>query len=302
MTNVRPRIVAITGGYHGVHGILGVHQKLTGVKTVPLEDTAAWDAAGLGKGDLVHVETPINPHGEVTNLDYYVKLAHARGAMVSVDATFGPPPLQDPFALDVDIVMHSGTKYFGGHSDMLCGTLSTNHKERFTELFTERLFLGSVLGSMEGWLGIRSIRTLELRVERQSANAQHLVDWVWNALKSDNPTEEDLIVRKSVAKVHHASIQVRENPNIKTWLSKQMPNGYGPVFALTMQSQEIAKAVPTKLHYFHHATSLGGVESLIEWRRMTDPGVDPRILRVSIGIEGWEDLKSDLLAAFKSLI
>jgi cystathionine gamma-synthase len=302
MTNVRPRIVAITGGYHGVHGIIGVHQKLTGLKTVPLEDIAAWDAAGLGKGDLVHVETPINPLGEATSLEYYVKLAHERGALVSVDATFGPPPLQDPFAFGVDIVMHSGTKYIGGHSDMLCGTLSTKDDKVFTELFTERLFLGSVLGSLEGWLGIRSIRTLAIRVERQSANAQHLVDWVWNALKGDNPSEDDLIVRKAVARVQHASVQAREDPSIKTWLSKQMPNGYGPVFALTMQSEAFAKAVPTKLHYFHHATSLGGVESLIEWRKMTDPGVDPRILRVSIGIEGWEDLKSDLLAAFKALI
>ena len=80
-----------------------------------------------------------------------------------------------------------------------------------------------------------------------------------------------------------------------------MPEGYGAVFALYLRSEEDARSLPSKLHLFHHATSLGGVESLIEWRAMTDKSVDKRLLRVSVGIEGWEDLKADLLQGLKAL-
>ena len=122
LVNLVPKVIAISGGYHGCHGVIDLHKKMHGVKTVDLHaDDATWDAAGLGKGDLVHLETPLNPTGEAFSIAKYAERAHARGAYLSVDATFAPPGLQDPFRWGADVVMHSGTKYIGGHSDMLCG-------------------------------------------------------------------------------------------------------------------------------------------------------------------------------------
>ena len=99
-----------------------------------------------------------------------------------VDATFGPPPLQDPFKHGADVVMHAGTKYIGGHSDMLCGVLAVKRKEWLPKLQADRVYLGSVMGGLESWLGVRSIRTLELRVMRQSETAGRIVDALDGAL------------------------------------------------------------------------------------------------------------------------
>lgn len=242
----------------------------------------------------------MNPTGYVYNLKAFAEKAHSRGAFLTVDSTFGPPPLQDPFAWGADIVMHSGTKYVGGHSDMLCGVLAINParaKEGWVDgLNEERAHLGSVMGNMESWLGVRSLRTLGIRVERQSHNASKLVEWLDASMRS----EKSNVVRDSVVKLEHGSLQTDD---IKDgWLLQQMPNGFGPVFSMTVQSQEQARRLPSKLKLFHHATSLGGVESLIEWRAMSDETVDRRLLRVSVGIEGWEDLRKDLEQAFAALL
>ncbi|KAF2090403.1 cystathionine gamma-synthase [Saccharata proteae CBS 121410] len=299
----RPNVIAIghgeASGYHGCHGVVGLHQKLHGLQVVDLFDEASWDAAGLGAGDVVHMETPLNPTGEAYSIEKFAAAAHRRGAVLSVDSTFGPPGLQDPFAFGADVVMHSGTKYIGGHSDMLCGVLAVplHRDDQFWGLWNERVFLGSVMGNMEGWLGVRSLRTLELRVKAQSRNAERLVGWI-EGLRSGQVGGEDAgVVAKVVKRVRHASLQKED----AGWLKRQMPNGFGPVFALCVASEDLAKALPSKLKLFHHATSLGGVESLIEWRRMSDPNVDPALLRVSVGAESWEDLRDDLLAGFKAL-
>jgi cystathionine beta-lyase/cystathionine gamma-synthase len=148
---------------------------------------------------------------------------------------------------------------------------------------------------MEGWLGLRSLRTLELRVTRQSQTAAALVKWLSSQLDNKSSTVGQLVER-----IHHASLQP-EAAEEGSWLRKQMPAGYGPVFAIVMKEMDLAKKLPSKLHLFHHATSLGGVESLIEWRAMTDPHVDQRLLRVSIGVEGFEDLKRDFEQALAAL-
>ncbi|KAM0438088.1 hypothetical protein ACHAQK_006819 [Fusarium lateritium] len=257
------------------------------------------DLARLQKGDILHTETPFNPTGEAIDLGHYRRIATGRGAWLTCDATLAPPPLQDPFALGVDIVMHSGTKYIGGHSDLLCGVLSVRPDIETSEswidkLRGERVFLGSVMGSLEGWLGVRSIRTLELRVERQARSAESLINWLATSAQEPGPVGE------VVAEVQHASLQP-EATDETSWLRKQMPNGYGGVFALLMKDKDLAKRLPSNLHLFHHATSLGGVESLIEWRAISDKSIDRRLLRVNIGVEHWEDLKADLLQAFKAL-
>ncbi|KAI8304341.1 putative trans-sulfuration enzyme [Colletotrichum sp. SAR11_59] len=288
---LNPKRVAIGGGYHGCHGVIRILTKLNGLKQLEL-DEASLDQ--LEAGDVLHVETPLNPTGEARNLAYYAERAHKVGAYLTVDATFAPPPLQNPFDFGADIVMHSGTKYFGGHSDMLCGVLAVNPSRAdkwLRSMIEERCYIGSVMGGLEGWLGVRSIRTLELRVERQSKSATSLVRWIDDEIRN-NPTG---VVVNVVDKVVHASLQKDE------WLKKQMPGGFGPVFAIWLKDAEDAKRLPSKMELFHHATSLGGVESLIEWRAMSDPGCDKQLLRVSIGVEAWEDLRDDLLQGFKKL-
>lgn len=296
---LNPRRIAMTGGYHGCHGVVALVAKLTGLEKLALDDPS--DLARLQPGDVIHVETPLNPTGEARDLALYAAKAKEMGCYLTVDATFGPPPLQEPFRYGVDMVMHSGTKYFGGHSDMLCGVLAVRPDRADKDgwirgLLEERLFLGSVMGSLEGWLGVRSLRTLEIRVERQSSNATSLVAWLDGELKT-----EGSVVAQVVDRIQHASLQ-KEASIEGSWLRKQMPKGWGPVFSIITREEDYAKRLPSKLHLFHHATSLGGVESLIEWRAITDKRVAKTVLRVSIGVEGWEDLREDLLQGFKALL
>ncbi|KAF2858985.1 cystathionine gamma-synthase [Piedraia hortae CBS 480.64] len=306
MVYLNPKVVAIGAGYHGCHGVLNLIKKLTGCKIVDLFDEGAWE--GLGKGDVVHLETPVNPTGEAYDLSHFANLAHKRGAYLTVDATFGPPPLQNPFKHGADFVMHSGTKYFGGHSDLLCGVIAISKlregwEQHFWHMLQERECLGNVMGNLEAWLGVRSVRTLDLRVKKQSETATRLVGFIASALgvstEGEKPSEEDAaIIKSTVAKVMHASLQVQDNP----WLKDQMPNGFGPVFAFHLKTLSYAKELPSNLELFHHATSLGGVESLIEWRAMSDNTVEKTLCRVSVGIEEFEDLKHDLLNGLKKLL
>lgn len=287
---LQPKRVSIGIAYHGSHRVLGIHTKLAGTKLLPLD----CPASDLQKGDVIHLETPMNPTGEALNIATYAEKAHARGAYLVVDATFGPPGLQEPFKLGADVVMHSGTKYLGGHGDLLCGVLACPRADWIHGLLDERTYLGSVMGNLEAWLGVRSLRTLELRVQRQSETASALVAWLDNSLRDANPTSN---VRAVVSTVQHASLQKSD----MAWLVPQMPRGFGPVFAIRMRTEALARRLPSTLRLFRHASSLGGVESLIEWRAMSDPGVDPRLLRISVGVEDEGDLRRDLEGGFRVL-
>ncbi|KAJ5637838.1 hypothetical protein N7490_007717 [Penicillium lividum] len=291
---LNPKKIFIGDGYHGCHGVLDIIQRLSGIQKLHLADV---DQAG--PGDIIHVETPLNPTGEARNLAYYREKATAKGAYLTVDATFAPPPLQNPLDLGADIVMHSGTKYVGGHSDMLCGILvvaPARVKEGWLKtLHKDRQYIGSVMGSFEGWLGIRSARTMQLRVMRQAETATKLAAWLQEqAEDSKSP------VSKVVSKVRHASLQKEDLDD--GWLQKQMPGGFGPVFSIWTHNPEHARHLPSRMFVFQHATSLGGVESLMEWRKMSDAGCDNRLLRVSCGIEEFGDLKTDILQGMESLL
>ena len=132
-----------------------------------------------------------------------------------------------------------------------------------------------------------------------------LVSFLASCLEKDKDSssssaekEAAIVVQKTLEKIEHASLQAEDMP----WLKKQMPNGSGPVFSIWLKSAGLAKCLPSKLRLFHHATSLGGVESLIEWRRMSDRGVEDTLCRVSVGVENWEDLRDDLVQGLKALL
>ncbi|KAJ3470529.1 hypothetical protein MRS44_000628 [Fusarium solani] len=247
MTLLPPKRIFIGEGYHGVHRSIKLQHRVTGVEKLTLGDLDQ-----LGRVDLLHIETPLNPTGEARNLEYYVAK---------------PDPLQ----YGVDTVMHSDTKHIEGHSDMLCGVLAVHQdrKEWVETLYQDRRVMGSIVGSFEGWLDIRSPRTLHLRVIKQSQTAEKLVSWLHEEVQKPGS-----LVGKMIDKVQHASLQEADLKN--GWLRKQMPGGI--------------------------ATSLGGVESLMEWRAMSDEGRDPRLIRVSCGVEDVEDMKADILQAFESLL
>ncbi|KAI5787673.1 pyridoxal phosphate-dependent transferase [Peziza echinospora] len=298
LVHFNPRAISYGTCYHGCKAMSQLFSSLTGMKLLPLD----CPAEDLQPGDIIHLETPINPTGTTLSIEHYAQKAHSRGAFLIVDSTFAPPPLQNPFQHGADIVMHSSTKYIGGHSDMLGGVLAVRHDyanipgngEKIAhKLITERLLLGGVMGSLEGWLGLRSIRTLSLRVTQASQSATKLVQYLATSLPPN--------LAPLIKQVHHASLEVTQDSH-KDWLPAQMPNGYGPVFAITMRSEKLARWLPSKLHLFHHATSLGGVESLIEWRALSDEHADTKLLRISVGIEGWEDLRDDIVRALEELL
>ncbi|KAK9472965.1 pyridoxal phosphate-dependent transferase [Dipodascopsis tothii] len=267
-----PKKLAIGDGYHGCHSVAEIVSRLNGLRVIPL------DSDEIDSTTLVHVETPINPTGYAIDLRKYAEIAHARGAKLLVDATFAPPPLQDPFAFGADMVMHSATKYFGGHSDLLAGVLVTKDADVQRALRGDRSILGTGMGNLEAWLLLRSMRTLSVRVRAQSASAEKIVRWL-----ADNVER-----LPALTKVHHSSLQT------EAFVAEQLAGGHSPTFSFEVTSAEVARALPDRLKLFHHATSLGGVESLIEWRAVTDPHVQLTLLRVSVGLEDPDDLIADL--------
>lgn len=325
VTHYAPTVIAIKRGYHGVHVSIQLYARGRNVKIIDLDDDyqAAMassnisaedgkDAAVQRGGLLVWVETPLNPTGEARDLAKYVTKARAvAGAHVVVDSTFAPPPLQDPFAQGVDMVMHSGTKYFGGHSDLLCGVLAVKDKKEWDSLWSDRTYFGANLGSMEAYLLLRSLRTLTVRVQKQSQTATKLAAWLHSLATSTQvaPEDEAFAGAKLVARTYHSSLQPRSDPDDVVTKgaspedptfdpSSQMPGGHTPTFAFRTTKPIYATWIPHLTTYFTPATSLGGVESLLEHRVKSDPTEDPRIIRVSVGLEEFEDLQADLRSAF----
>jgi cystathionine gamma-synthase len=267
LLHLLPRRVAIArGGYHGTHAAVDALARL-GVEKVPLD-------APLSAGDLVWLETPRNPTCEIFDVAAHATRAHAARARLVVDGTFATPVLQQPLALGADLVMHSTTKFLSGHSDALGGVLVARDPALALALHQERTVSGAVPGALETWLTLRGVRTLALRVRAQSEAATRLAEWlaprvarVWHPSRPDHPG--------------HA-------------LAARQMRGPGPVLSFELADEASARALPGRLRLFRDATSLGGVESLIEWRRKHDAEAPPALLRISVGVEDPADLMADL--------
>lgn len=294
MVFYQPRRVCITGGYHGVHASIQVFQRCRNgdLKVVGIDDE-------FKEGDLCWLETPENPTGESKDIKYYAEKVHAVGGHLLVDSTFGPPPLQDPFKWGADCVMHSGTKYLGGHSDLLSGALVVKTSSEWDRLQVDRTFLGSVMGSLESWLLLRSLRTLHLRVPRQSETATGLAQWLNSAAAKPAGESFDGIPGGIITKVWHSSLQKKDARGFEP--KTQLEGGWNATFAILLANTKHASQVPYSLKNFTAATSLGGVETLIEQRLLSDRDADPRLIRISVGLEDLEDLKDDLRSAFRGL-
>jgi cystathionine gamma-synthase len=267
LTLLAPRKVAIQrGGYHATQAAIDALARF-GVEKVPLD-------APVGKGDLIWLETPRNPTCELQDIAAHAARARAAGALLLVDGTFATPVLQRSLALGADLSYHSMTKFLGGHSDALGGVLAARDPALAQRLRQARAVSGAVPGALETWLVLRGVRTLSLRVQRQTETATRLAAWL----------------APRVAKVWHPSLPSFPGHE----LARRQMKGPGPMLSIELASEEAARTLPSKLRLFHDATSLGGVESLVEWRRRVDPEAPPALLRLACGVEDPADLEADL--------
>ncbi|QBR94040.1 trans-sulfuration enzyme family protein [Nocardioides euryhalodurans] len=238
---------------------------------VDVTDTAAVVEA-CADAALVWLESPTNPALEVADIETITRAAHDAGAYVVVDNTFATPLLQRPLDQDVDLVVHSATKFLAGHSDVLLGAVATRDEELWSVLKGRRDLTGAVPGTLEAWLALRGLRTLHLRVERAQANAQELVR------------------------------RLQEHPAV----SEVRYPGFGAIVAIVLaQGAMAADLLTRKTSLWVHATSLGGVESTFERRRRwkTEAATIPdALVRMSVGIEDVDDLWDDLRTALDGVV
>lgn len=276
------RIVAPTSAYMGVRTFLreGTERGRFHAELVDVADTDATLAACEGAA-LLWLESPTNPLIEVADLPALIAGGHALGAKVVVDNTFATPLLQRPLALGADAVMHSATKYLSGHADVLAGAAVTRDEALAARLAHERETRGGILGPMEAYLALRGLRTLALRLERQQANAQVLA--------------ERLAAHPAVERVRYPGLA--HDPGHER--AKRQMSGFGAMLSFEVRGgAEAAERVCVAARVITYATSLGGVETLME-RRSRWPGeqggpTPPSLIRMSVGIEHVEDLWADL--------
>ena len=281
---------AETGGYHGTLAVSQILSRFSGMAILHLDDLTSGDET-LRQGDLVWLESPINPHGICLDVPAFARLAKEARVPCVVDSTFAPPPLYDALSIDgVTSVMHSATKYFGGHSDLLAGVVATRDAAVAHGLREDRISLGTIPSSQTSWLLLRSLRTFHMRVARQSATATEIVKRLVDYAATSTG-------KRVLHKVSHSSVQLSElraAGEDTAWLECQVVGGHTPTFAILLQNEEMASKLPSFLQLYQHATSLGGVESLVEWRVLSDEHCDRRLVRLSTGCENVDDLWADL--------
>lgn len=257
-------------------------------------DVAAFASALRPNTKLVMLETPSNPLLGITDLDAVVALAHAHGALVSVDNTIATPINQRPLEHGVDIVFHSATKYLGGHSDLIAG-VTVASKALIEKAWRTHIVIGATLGPFEAWLLLRGLRTLDARVRVHNQNAQAIA--------------EHLSRHPRIARVFYPGLPSHPGHDV----AQRQMHGFGGLLSFEIDgSFDDARRFIEKLRVIHMAVSLGGVESLIvqpaamwpkigaseEARAM---GVTPSLVRFSVGIERADDLIADVDAALAQL-
>jgi cystathionine gamma-lyase len=254
-------------------------------------DLAAFEAAFTPKTKLVWVESPSNPLLKISDLRALAKLAHAKGAKLVVDNTFASPALQRPLALGADAVVHSTTKYLGGHSDVVGGAILTADEALYKEYKFLQNAVGAVPGPLDCFLLLRGTKTLPLRMERHCSNAMIVA--------------KHLLGHPEVSRVHYPGLATHAGHEI----AKAQMSGFGGMISFELKGDlERAKRMISSCKVFSLAESLGGVESLIGHPATMTHGSIPReerlkagladgLIRLSVGVEDAADLTADLDSA-----
>lgn len=242
----------------------------------------------------IYIETPTNPMMNVTDIEAVAKIAKKHNVLLIVDNTFLSPYFQNPLDLGADIVVHSGTKFLGGHNDTLAGFLVTN-REDISEKFRFLIkTTGSGLAPFDSWLILRGIKTLAIRMEKSQQNAIEIANW--------------LKEQKAVTKVIYPGLA--EHPGYE--IMKKQARGFGSMLTFRLESKEFALAILEKVRMIKYAESLGGVETLITYpttqthadvpKEIREKnGITEETLRLSVGIEDAKDLLDELIKVFKEV-
>ena len=242
---------------------------------------------------LIWLETPTNPTLKISDIKAIANIAKANACLLCVDNTFASPALQQPLTLGADIVVHSATKYLGGHSDLIAGIVVAKEKELGEKIKFLQNATGAILGPFDSWLVIRGVETLHLRIVQHSRNAQAVAEFL-----ESHP---------AVKKVFYPGLASHQNHEI----AKKQSKGFGGIvsFILKTDTDDAAIKFVTSTQYFKLAESLGGIKSLISHpANMTHKSIPPEkrraagvadsLIRLSVGLEESADLIEDLKAAF----
>ena len=298
MANVQAgcRIVSMRELYGGTFELLNDVLPRLGVQTVFIN---CWDTeeilAEIDKGlSILYLETPTNPLLRVVDVSPLALAAHQKGAIVMLDSTFASPINQHPAELGVDLVMHSGTKYLGGHHDVTAGFICCNNRH-FDKIWTYRKILGGVMDPMSAFLTLRGLRTLDLRIQRQNENAMKIAEF--------------LETQDNVKAVHYPGLASHPDHDI----AERQMTGFGGMLSFEINADfNQTKSFMDHLQKIKLATSLGGVTSLanqpitnthaaLSPENRAKAGVSESLVRLSVGIENTELLIRDLQQALESV-
>lgn len=289
-------VVAQTRHYMSTAKIMDEMLPRFGVEVTVVEqsDVAAFEKAIRPNTKLIMIETPANPTLVLTDITAVVELARPLGIIVVADNTFASPINQRPHDLGVDVVIHSATKYLGGHHDLTAGVICTS-EELAERIWHTHISIGSVLSPMDAWLLLRGLRTLPMRVERINANALALAEF--------------LEKQPQIERVYYPGLA--SHPQHQ--LAKRQMRGFGGMIAFAVkggyeETQRFVSALKLSLN----AVSLGGVDSLVVhtaamWEgvmneeQMRTAGIPSNFVRFSVGIEHIDDLKADILQALQAI-
>jgi cystathionine gamma-synthase len=270
MAFYRPARVALQADvYHGVRDLIDVLSEAGDLDVVT--------HAELGEDDVQWIETPSNPRCLLTDIEATTVANRDRGVFTVVDSTFATPVFSNPLEHGADLVMHSVTKAIAGHSDAQAGALVAANEADADRLRDQRLLTGATPGSLDVWLALRGIRTLPLRAERAASSAMRVAQW---------------LVSRGVPTWYPG---LPEHPGHD--IAVRQMSGFGSMLAIDVGSEAEATRLVESVEVFTSATSLGGVESLVEHRLRSDATMDPGVVRLSIGIEDPVDLIADLARA-----
>ena len=278
------------GTYRAVNEVL----KPNGVEnsSIDLSDLELLKRTIKPNTKMIFIETPTNPMMKVADIGEIVKIAHEIGALVVVDNTFLTSYFQRPLTLGADIVVHSGTKYLGGHNDVLAGIVVVKDKEIGEKLEIQMYINGAGLGPMDSWILLRGIKTLALRMNKHNENAMKVAKWLRNHPK--------------VEQVYYVGFEDHKDYAV----TKKQTTGFGGMISFRVNSTKTVNDILSKIKLITFAESLGGVESLIthpvsrthteiaeETRKAL--GITDTLLRLSVGIEDADDIIADLDQALK---
>lgn len=291
-------IVAGSDIYGGTYRLLHKVTSRAGIGVTLVDTTTADNLTKAMTPDTkwVWIESPGNPRLSITDIRACAEIAHRHGARLGVDSTFASPVLTRPLELGADLVMHSATKYLGGHSDLMGGVLVVGDQTLWDELYFIQNATGAIMGPMEAFLCSRGIKTLELRVREQSRTALTLAQWLAN-----HPCVTRVLYP---GLVEHPGHEIAKH---------QMAGGFGAMLSFELDGDyAAAQKFVESTRLFQLAVSLGAVESLIEQPASMSHasydaadrakhGISDGLIRCSVGLEAVDDLQADLEQAFGSL-